>query len=83
MPIGHVPGKLCMRRVRRRAMYETGEEEQGKLIMLEHPASQRGPNTSPLRLRALAGAAVCSPAIMSRASPTAQKATNPQSHHHS
>lgn len=39
MPIGHVSGKLCMRRVRRRAMYETGEDMQGKLIMLEHSAS--------------------------------------------
>lgn len=56
---------------------------QVKLIMLEHPASPRGPNTLPLPLRALAGAAVCPPAIMSRASPTAHKATNPQSRHHS
>ncbi|GAA6108955.1 uncharacterized [Tachysurus ichikawai] len=40
MPIGHISGKLCMRRIRKRAMYETETGGvQGKLIMLEHPVS--------------------------------------------
>lgn len=53
MPIGHVSGKLCMRKVKRRAMYETGEEVQGKLIMLEHPVSLTEVQTPRLSLSEL------------------------------